>query len=70
MKVGIITAFIGALLMSSCAVVPTDKSTPTAPGDVVVENLTIASSLTGQAGDAAEGRKIFANRKQGNCLAC
>ena len=27
-------------------------------------------SLTGQAGDAAEGRKVFMNRKLGNCLAC
>jgi len=42
----------------------------TAPGDVKIESLAIAESLTGQAGDAAEGRKIFANRKQGNCLAC
>jgi len=42
----------------------------TAPGDVKIEGLAIAASLTGQAGDVAEGRKIFANRKQGNCLAC
>lgn len=27
-------------------------------------------SLTGVAGDPANGRKVFANRKQGNCLAC
>ncbi|GGX60542.1 sulfur oxidation c-type cytochrome SoxX [Tateyamaria omphalii] len=31
---------------------------------------TVEQSLTGQAGDPAEGRKVFANRKQGNCLAC
>ena len=30
----------------------------------------VSSSLTGVAGDAANGRKVFANRKQGNCLAC
>ncbi len=41
-----------------------------APGDVEVVNLAVEKSLTGAAGDAAEGRKIFANRKQGNCLAC
>ncbi len=41
-----------------------------APGDVKVENLEITESVSGAAGDAAEGRKVFANRKQGNCLAC
>lgn len=30
----------------------------------------VAASLTGVAGDAANGRKLFANRKLGNCLAC
>jgi len=42
----------------------------TAPADVVIKDLMIAESLTGSAGDAAEGRKVFANRKLGNCLAC
>lgn len=40
------------------------------PGDVTIENLAIEQSLTGAAGDPAEGRKVFANRKLGNCLAC
>ncbi len=30
----------------------------------------VTASLTGVAGDAANGRKLFANRKLGNCLAC
>lgn len=30
----------------------------------------VAMSLTGVAGDPASGREVFANRKQGNCLAC
>ena len=42
----------------------------TAPDAVVIENLEIVESLTGAAGDAAAGRNIFVNRKQGNCLAC
>jgi len=42
----------------------------TAPNDVVIEGLSINKSLTGVAGDAASGREIFVNRKQGNCLAC
>lgn len=43
---------------------------PVAPNDIKVENLEIANSVSGAPGDAAEGRKVFANRKQGNCLAC
>ena len=31
---------------------------------------TIPQSLTGKAGDAANGRKLAYNRKKGNCLAC
>lgn len=31
---------------------------------------TIPESLTGQPGDAANGRKLYLNRKKGNCLAC
>ena len=30
----------------------------------------VENSLSGQAGDAVEGRKVFMNRKLGNCLAC
>jgi L-cysteine S-thiosulfotransferase len=42
----------------------------TAPGSVMYEDGAVAASLSGAAGDAASGRKIFANRKLGNCLAC
>jgi L-cysteine S-thiosulfotransferase len=40
------------------------------PADVKIENIAVANSLTGQPGDAAKGRDVFANTKQGNCLAC
>lgn len=40
------------------------------PMDVAFADGTVEASLTGVAGDAANGRKVFANRKQGNCLAC
>ena len=36
----------------------------------VVDGEAIPVSLTGQAGDAAKGKKVFLNRKKGNCLAC
>lgn len=42
----------------------------TTPMDVSFEDGAVAASLSGVAGDAAEGRKVFANRKLGNCLAC
>jgi len=35
-----------------------------------VEDEAIKASLTGQAGDAGNGKKVFLNRKKGNCLAC
>ncbi len=36
----------------------------------IVDGERIDASLTGQAGDAARGREIAIDRKQGNCLAC
>lgn len=42
----------------------------TAPGEVKAEDGVVAASLTGQPGDPAEGRKWFADRSLGNCLAC
>ena len=43
----------------------------TTPGNIKFgENGGIELALTSVAGDAASGRKIFMNRKKGNCLAC
>ena len=41
-----------------------------APDQVMYDDLEIKTSLTGTPGDAAAGKKWFANRKLGNCLAC
>jgi sulfur-oxidizing protein SoxX len=41
-----------------------------APGDVKFEDGMVMASLTGVAGDPVSGRKVFKNRKLGNCLAC
>jgi L-cysteine S-thiosulfotransferase len=46
------------------------SATDVAPGDVKIADGVIATSLTGSTGDPAKGRKYFANRKLGNCLAC
>lgn len=43
---------------------------PVAPDAVTITDMTVQDSLTGQPGDPAEGRKVFADRKLGNCLAC
>ena len=40
------------------------------PAHVVFDDGAIGVTLTTQAGDPAAGRKVFMNRKQGNCLAC
>lgn len=42
----------------------------TGPADVKFEDFAVQASLSGQAGDAAEGAKVFKDRKLGNCLAC
>ena len=42
-----------------------------APSDVVADEYgAVTLSLTGVSGDPVNGRKVFMNRKQGNCLAC
>lgn len=38
--------------------------------DYQIKDDAIATSLTGKAGDAANGKKLAINRKKGNCLAC
>lgn len=41
-----------------------------APEDVKFEDGAVAASLTGTPGDAAEGQKVYASKKLGNCVAC
>lgn len=40
------------------------------PSSVVYEDGAVRTALTDAAGNAANGRKVFASRKLGNCLAC
>jgi L-cysteine S-thiosulfotransferase len=61
----LITTAITAVIASTVAFAGT-----TAPGDVVFNDGAVADSLTGVAGNAADGRAVFADRKLGNCLAC
>lgn len=42
----------------------------TGPKDVRFDETMVKASLTGEPGNAATGRKTFADKKLGNCLAC
>ena len=64
---GIVGATFGIAMVVTASLAFADV---TSPDEVVVDNLRIETSLSGAAGDAAEGRKTFADRKLGNCLAC
>jgi sulfur-oxidizing protein SoxX len=65
MKLTTITFVAGAALASFAT------AETVAPADVHFDEYgAVAASLTGVAGDAANGRKVFMNRKKGNCLAC
>ena len=64
-KTGIL--FAAAFAMSASAAL---ASGVVAPNDVMIDDGAVEASLTGASGDAAEGRKVFADRKLGNCLAC
>ncbi|PCH67269.1 MAG: sulfur oxidation c-type cytochrome SoxX [Rhodobacteraceae bacterium] len=61
----LITTAVTAVIASTVAFAGT-----TAPGDVAFKDGAVAVSLTGAAGNAADGRAVFADRKLGNCLAC
>lgn len=60
------------LIASACMVagMTTVSAEVVTPDKVMFKDMAIAQSLTGQAGNAEAGRKAFANRKLGNCLAC
>ena len=65
MKLTTITFVAGAALASFAT------AETVAPADVQFDEYgAVAASLTGVVGDAANGRKVFMNRKKGNCLAC
>ena len=55
-----------AVLVSSGGLVAADV----APGDVKFQDRAVTTSLTGVARQSGRGRKVFKDRKLGNCLAC
>jgi len=63
-----------SMLLTVCASVATFATVAigeVAPSEVMyTETGAVEGSLTGVAGDAANGAMVFQNRKKGNCLAC
>lgn len=62
----------GALVAAGIIVAGSASAGGVAASDVKFseDNSVVMASVSGAPGDAAAGRKAFANRKQGNCLAC
>ncbi|MCF6272747.1 MAG: sulfur oxidation c-type cytochrome SoxX [Rhodobacteraceae bacterium] len=63
-----------SMLLAVCASVATFATVATgqvAPSEVVFDKYgAVAASLTGVAGDTANGVAVFKDRKKGNCMAC
>lgn len=66
MKLGVVSLVVVAL----SSIASLSNAEVIGPDSVMFEDGAVQTSLTGVAGDAAKGRAIFINRKQGNCLAC
>jgi sulfur-oxidizing protein SoxX len=65
-----LAARISLAAAALCAGVTTAAAVEMAPGDVAIVDGKVSQSLTGVPGNADDGRKAFADRKLGNCLAC
>ncbi len=59
---------MSALLVASLPVLA--MASTVGPDDVKFEDDLVATPLSDTAGDPVNGRKVFADRKLGNCLAC
>ncbi len=72
MKKSFVIAFAaaGAVLLGATYSNAGSHAKAVSPEMAMVKDGAFAKSLTGSAGDAAKGKKTFANRKLGNCLAC
>lgn len=61
-----LSSFLAAAVFCAPAVL----AASTEPASVKIVENEIAGSLTGKQGDATNGKRLFADRKLGNCLAC
>lgn len=65
-----LTARLSLAMVALCAGITAAAAADVGPDAVKFVDTKVPESLTGKPGDPSEGRKVFANRKQGNCLAC
>lgn len=63
-------SLIYSLAVATMALGGTALADSVAPDAVEIVDMEVAASITGSAGNAANGRDAFADRKKGNCLAC
>ncbi|HHS88929.1 MAG TPA: sulfur oxidation c-type cytochrome SoxX [Rhodobacteraceae bacterium] len=59
-----------SVMLAAILLAGTASAAEVAPQEVAFEDGAVSQSLTGVPGDAENGRKVFLNRKKGNCLAC
>ena len=64
------TALSAGIVAALCAGTTAAAAKDVAPGDVKIVDGELAKPVSDAAATAAEGRKFFADRKLGNCLAC
>lgn len=69
MQTRLLTIAVG-LLCAGTATFHSALANPMAPDKVKITDNTVKAPLTEKAGDSTAGKKWFANRKLGNCLAC
>ena len=66
-----VTGLFGSVLIAGTLLGSVNARSDVAPDDVVInDDLQVAATLTSNAGDPANGRNWFQDRKLGNCLAC
>ncbi len=72
MKKSFVIAFAaaGAVLLGATYSQAGSHSKTVSPEMAMIKDGVFEKSLTGGVGDAEKGKKTFANRKLGNCLAC
>ena len=58
------------IIAAACSLLAAAATSQPVEYTVDKNDFSIKESLTGQAGDAANGRKVAIDRKRGNCLAC
>lgn len=63
-------AAIGAVVLGASFSNAGSHAKSISPEMAMIKDGVFTKSLTGGAGDAVKGKKTFANRKLGNCLAC